>query len=205
MGLSEIESMKSSFFFTSSVFRFRAVSWFSDLCFATLNFIKPISKISFHFQNFSRNVIEEEVELWLSIWIWFEIIFLELNKAWLVIDFLQQRSHLVFQALIISLGAGFLGTFSRSRRALILVSTDFGVFSLPDLLWSGLIFSRVNLGGQLSKLLLISSIDVITLLSLHKLDQAIRNGFLNCLRQTFVIFFLRSFKGCREFVIVGLS
>lgn len=205
MGLYKIESKRISFFFTGTVFRFGAVSWFSDLEFATLNFIKPSSKISFHFQNFSRNIIKEEVELWLSIWIWFEIIFLEFDKAWLIIDLLQQRSHLIFQAFIIRLGARFLGTFTRSRGTLILFSTGIGVFSLPHLLWSWLTFSCVNLSCQLSKFLLIASIDVITLLSLHKLDQEIRNGFLNCLRQTFVIFFLWTFEGRREFVKVCLS
>ena len=147
MGLFKIESKRKSFFFTGMVFRFRAVSWFSDLEFATLNFIKPSSKISFHFQNFSRDIIKEEVELWLSIWIWFEIIFLEFDKAWLIIDLLQQRSHLIFQAFIIRLGARFLGTFTKSRGTLFLflLSTGIGVSSLPHLLWSGLIFSCVNL------------------------------------------------------------
>ena len=204
MGLLKIESQRSSFFL-STVIRFRTVSWFSDLEFATLNFIEPSSKISFHFQNFSRDIIKEEVELWLSIWIWFEIIFLEFNEAWLIIDLLQQRSHLIFQAFIIRLGARFLGTFFRSRRALFLFSTGIRVSSLPDLLGSWLTFSGVNLSCQLSKFLLIASIDVITLLSLHKLDQEIRNGFLNSLRQTFVIIFLWTFEGSREFVKVCLS
>jgi len=166
----KFESKKNSFFITGTGSRFWTVSWLLDPEFATLNFIEPISKISFHFQNFSRDIIEEEVELWLSIWIWFEIIFLEFNKAWLIIDLLQERSHLVFQAFFISLGARFLWTFSRNRRTLFLVSTGIRVSSLFHLLGSRFIFSSVNLGRQLSKLLLIASIDLITLLSLHKLD-----------------------------------
>lgn len=140
------KSWRRDSFFLSTVSRSRAVSSLFD--FATLHFIKPLPKISFHFQDFSSDIIKEEVKLRLSIWIWLEIIFFKFNKAWLVIDLLKQWRHLILQTLIMSFRTTWLFRPFFRGRTLILASGR--VLSLSGLFRPWLTLSGINLRSEIS-------------------------------------------------------